>query len=42
MGKAGFFRLRGVLVGTTAYQCYSGMLSYKLSAATLGTQDAEQ
>jgi hypothetical protein len=41
MGKAGFFRLRGVLVGTTAYQCYSGMLGYKLSAATLGTQDAD-
>jgi hypothetical protein len=26
LAKAGFFRLRGVLVGTVAYQCYSAAL----------------
>jgi hypothetical protein len=41
MGREGFFRLRGVLIGTTAYQCYSGMLGAKLEAATLRTADAD-
>ena len=41
MGRAGFFRLRGVLIGTTAYQCYSGLLGAKLEAATLRTADAD-
>lgn len=39
--KAGFFRLRGVLIGTTAYQCYSGILGSLLDASTLRTQDAD-
>jgi len=39
--KAGFFRLRGVLVGTLAYQCYAGLLGVRLSGATLMTQDAD-
>jgi hypothetical protein len=41
MWKAGFFRLRGVLVGTLAYQAYAGLLGVKLSAATTRTQDAD-
>lgn len=39
--RAGFFRLRGVVVGTTAYQCYSGVLGVRLKAATLRTSDAD-
>jgi hypothetical protein len=39
--KAGFFRLRGVLVGTTAFQCYSGILGVKLTGASLMTQDLD-
>jgi hypothetical protein len=39
--KAGFFRLRGVLVGTVAYQCYAGLLGIRLSGAALMTQDAD-
>lgn len=41
MWKAGFFRLRGVLVGTVAYQCYAGLLGVRLGPATLMTQDAD-
>ncbi len=41
MCKAGFFRLRGVLVGTTAFQCYAGILGVRLSNATTATQDAD-
>ncbi len=41
LGRAGFFRLRGVLIGTTAYQCYSGILGVRLPAATIRTQDAD-
>lgn len=41
MCRAGFFRLRGVLVGTTAYQCYSGILGARLSATSLRTADAD-
>lgn len=41
LAKSGFFRIRGVLVGTTAYQCYSGLLGILLDAATLRTQDAD-
>ena len=41
MTKAGFFRLRGVLIGTVAFQCYAGMLGVKLSGSTLMTQDAD-
>lgn len=39
--KAGFFRLRGVLVGTVAFQAYAGLLGVKLSNASLMTQDAD-
>ncbi len=41
MWRAGFFRLRGVLVGTAAYQCYAGILGYRLLHATTGTADAD-
>jgi hypothetical protein len=41
MWKAGFFRLRGVLVGTVAYGCYSGLLGVRLAAAALRTEDAD-
>jgi hypothetical protein len=41
MWKAGFFRLRGVLVGTVAYQAYAGLLGAKLTSAALHTQDAD-
>jgi hypothetical protein len=41
LGKAGFFRLRGVLVGTVAYQCYSAVLGRRLVAAAMQTNDAD-
>jgi len=41
MWKAGFFRLRGVLVGTVAYQAYAGPLGIRLSGRPLQTQDAD-
>jgi hypothetical protein len=41
LAKAGVFRLRGVLVGTTAYQTYSVMLGGRLPAATLQTGDVD-
>lgn len=41
LAKAGFFRLRGVLIGSTGYQCYSGILGQMLPDATLRTQDAD-
>ena len=41
LGKAGFFRLRGVLVGTVAYQCYSAMLGRRLDAVAMQTGDAD-
>lgn len=39
--KEGMFRLRGVLVGTLAYQVYSAMLGIKLPIATLQTADVD-
>lgn len=39
--RAGFFRPRGVLIGTTAFQCYSGILGVRLPAASIRTQDAD-
>jgi hypothetical protein len=39
--KSGFFRLRGVLVGTVAFQAYAGPLGIKLSGRPLQTQDAD-
>ncbi len=41
MWKAGFFRLRGVLIGTVAYQGYAGALGVKLGGRPLQTQDAD-
>jgi hypothetical protein len=41
LAEAGFFRMRGVLIGTAAYQCYAGILGVKLGLATLRTQDAD-
>lgn len=38
---AGVFRLRGVLVGTVAYQTYSAMLGVKLPLSTLQTGDVD-
>lgn len=41
MWKAGFFRLRGVLVGTLAFQAYAGVLGVKLGPRPLMTQDTD-
>lgn len=41
LAKAGVFRLRGVLVGTVAYQTYSAMLGVRLSANALSTEDVD-
>ncbi len=39
--KAGFFRLRGVLVGTIAFQTYGGLLGTKLAGSALMTGDVD-
>jgi hypothetical protein len=41
MWRAGFFRLRGVLVGTLAFQTYAGPLGVNLGSRPLMTQDAD-
>jgi hypothetical protein len=41
LANAGFFRLRGVLIGTVAYQCYPGILSRRLDAIAMQTGDAD-
>lgn len=41
LAKAGFFRMRGVLVGTVAYQCYSAVLGRRLDALAMQTGDAD-
>jgi hypothetical protein len=41
MGNAGIFRLRGVLVGTVAFQAYAGHLGVRLPGASLQTGDAD-
>jgi hypothetical protein len=41
LAKAGVFRLRGVLVGTAAYQTYSAMLGTKLPHSILQTNDVD-
>ena len=41
LAKAGVFRLRGVLVGTVAYQTYPGLLAMRLPAASLATGDVD-
>ena len=42
LAKAGIFRLRGVLVGTAAYQTYSAMLGARLSMLQTGDVDIAQ
>jgi len=39
--KAGFFRLRGVLIGTLAFQTYSGLLGVGMRGSALMTGDAD-
>jgi hypothetical protein len=41
LAKAGVFRLRGVLVGTVAYQAYAAMLGIRLPAAMVQTSDVD-
>lgn len=41
LANAGFFRLRGVLIGTVAYQCYPGLLARRLDAVAMQTGDAD-
>lgn len=41
LARAGVFRLRGVLVGTVAYQTYSAMLGQKLPTSILQTGDVD-
>lgn len=41
LAKAGLFRLRGVLIGTVAYQCYPGVLGRRLGAVAMQTGDAD-
>jgi len=41
LAKAGVFRLRGVLVGTVAYQTYSAMLGIRLPNPSLQTGDVD-
>jgi hypothetical protein len=39
--KAGLFRLRGVLIGTLAFQAYGGLLGVRIPGAPLMTADAD-
>ena len=41
LSDAGVFRLRAVVVGTTAFQTYQGMLGVKFKGATLQTGDID-
>ncbi|MBA9032867.1 hypothetical protein HNR29_003427 [Rhizobium leguminosarum] len=41
LADAGLFRLRGVLIGTVAFQCYSGLLGVRLPRAAILTGDAD-
>jgi len=41
LAKAGVFRLRGVLVGTIAYQTYAGMLGTRLPISAVQTGDVD-
>jgi len=41
LAKAGVFRLRGVLVGTVAYQTYAGLLGIRLPASAIQTGDID-
>ncbi len=41
LASGGFFRLRGVLIGTAAFQTYAGLLGVRLPAAAVLTGDAD-
>ena len=41
LAEAGIFRLRGVLIGTVAYQTYAAMLGTRLPRAALKTTDVD-
>lgn len=41
LAEAGFFRLRGVLIGTVAFQCYSAVLGVRLPSTAMQTADAD-
>lgn len=41
LANGGLFRLRGVLVGTVAFGCYSGLLGVRLPIASLMTGDVD-
>jgi hypothetical protein len=41
MEEAGLFRLRAVLIGTVAFQTYSGVLGVRLPASSMMTGDAD-
>jgi hypothetical protein len=41
LSKAGLFRLRGVLVGTAAFNTYAGLLGVRIPGAYLRTMDAD-
>ena len=41
LGTAGIFRLRGILLGTVAFQTYAGHLGVRLPSASLQTGDAD-
>lgn len=41
LAEGGLFRLRGVLIGTVAFQCYSGLLGVRLPMAAILTGDAD-
>ncbi|UVC06794.1 hypothetical protein IHQ71_16195 [Rhizobium sp. TH2] len=41
LSKAGVFRLRSVLIGSVAYQAYSGLLGFRLPCASLRTDDVD-
>lgn len=41
LGRAGLFRLRGVLVGSLAFQTYAGLIGVKLNEAALMTADID-
>lgn len=41
LADAGFFRLRGVLIGTVAYQCYPPLIGARLPSTAMVTGDAD-
>lgn len=41
LAAAGLFRVRGVLIGTVAFQCYAGLLGVRVPSTSLQTGDAD-